>query len=249
MKSNITARPIAHRGLHDHANGIIENSRSAFEAAIERGFGIECDLQITTDGDPIVFHDATLERLTGAQGRVIETSTEDMRALPLLGSAAEDKPMLFTELLELVDGRVPLVVEIKQQNYPSETRYLATRALKDVLSYKGALAFQSFDPTALNTIYKAGGRGDLGIITYDYRSEADHLRGLQKFLLRHTLHRAISHFTFIACEKTALMNPIVRFRRARGIKVLTWTVRSKEEARVALQHADQIIFEGFDPEA
>ena len=247
--ADIFARPIAHRGLHDRAAGIIENSRSAFAAAIDRGFGIECDLQVSSDGDPVVFHDATLERLTGREGRVIDTKTEDLCATPLLESTAGDTPLRFPDLLDGVAGQVPLIVEIKQQNYPDETRHLTQQALKAVAGYEGPLVFKSFDPLALNVLHKAGYRGGKGIITFDYQNHADHLGGAQKFILRNTLHRAISHFTFISCEHTALSNPVVRLRRAMGMKVMSWTVRSAAQAQEALKHADQIVFEGFDPEA
>jgi glycerophosphoryl diester phosphodiesterase len=144
---------------------------------------------------------------------------------------------------------VGLVVEIKQQEYPEQTRLLAEKVFSDIAEYAGPLAFKSFDPLALSVLRQKGYRGPLGIITYDYKSHADHLQGAQKFVLRNTLHRAISHFTFISCERTALTAPMIRLRRAFGIKVMSWTVRSKAEAEAALQHADQIVFEGFDPEA
>lgn len=241
-------RPIAHRGFHDASNGIIENSRSAFQAAIDRNFGIECDLQVTNDKEAVVFHDLRTERLLGKEGRVIDSEVAEIRAMPLLGSAAGDCPQTFAELLEQVAGRVPLVVEIKQQAYPVETKVLTERAIEIARQYNGLIAFKSFDPLALHTLHKSGFQGPLGIVTYDYKDN-DHLSGVQKFLLRNTLHRGVSRFTFVSCESSALTRPMIRFRRARGMKVMSWTVRSPEQAAQALQHADQIVFEGFDPEA
>lgn len=248
MAHPIFERPIAHRGLHDSGKGIVENSRAAFEAAITRGFGIECDLQLTEDGEAVVFHDADLKRLTGKEGRVNATSAEALCSMPLLGSADGNTPIRFPELLEGINGQVPLIVEIKQQEYPDQTRNLAIRALTDAANYTGPIAFKSFDPVALHTLYGSGYRGPLGIITYDYSVEADHLNGVQKFLLRNVLHRKISRFNFISCERTALTRGMIRFNRLFGMKVMSWTVRSAEEARMALKHADQIVFEGFDPE-
>ncbi|WP_421950232.1 glycerophosphodiester phosphodiesterase family protein [Pelagibacterium sp.] len=242
-------RPIAHRGLHDKTNGIIENSRSAFEAAINRGFAIECDVQLTQDGEAVVFHDKELNRLTGREGLVSEITAEALCALPLTGSANGDTPIRFADFLTGIAGQVGLVVEIKQQEHPAQTRMLAEKVLSDIAGYGGPIAFKSFDPLALSVLHQKRYRGPLGIITYDYSSHADHLNGTQKFVLRNTLHRAVSHFTFVSCERTALTTPMIRLRRALGIKVMSWTVRSKAEADAALQHADQIVFEGFDPEA
>lgn len=242
-------RPIAHRGFHDKSIGIIENSRSAFEAAINRGFAIECDVQLTEDGEAVVFHDKDLQRLLGQEGLVSQTTAQALCALPLAGSANGDTPIRFADFLLGIAGQVGLVVEIKQQEYPAQTRMLAQKVLSDIAGYQGPLALKSFDPLALSVLHRQGYRGSLGIITYDYKSHADYLQGTQKFVLRNTLHRAVSHFTFISCEQTALAAPMIRLRRAFGIKVMSWTVRSKAEAQAALQHADQIVFEGFDPEA
>lgn len=249
MKGFPLDKPIAHRGFHDAAKGVIENSRSAFEAAINRGFAIECDLQLTADGDAVVFHDKDLERLTGQPGTVAQTPTATLCETPLLHSASGDAPLRFSELLEGVSGTVPLLVEIKQQEYPYETRALTLKALAESESYTGPLAFKSFDPLVLNTLYTANFMGPLGIITFDYQTHADHLSGVQKFLLRNTLHRPASHFTFISCEQSVLTRPMIRLRRAMGMKVMSWTVRSPQEAAAVREHADQIVFEGFDPEA
>lgn len=249
MTTSVFDRPIAHRGLHNAAGGVIENSRSAFEAAISRGFGIECDLQLTADGEAVVFHDGELARLTGQDGLVRETTAEVLCAIPLSGSANGDTPLRFSQLLAGVAGQVPLVVEIKQQDLPDQTRALSLKALAAIADYSGPLAFKSFDPLALDTLHRAGFRGPLGIITFDYRSHAEHLSSAQKFVLRTTLHRPVSRFTFISCERTHLSHPMIRLRRALGMKVMSWTIRSPEESAEALRGAAQIVFEGFDPEA
>lgn len=241
--------PIAHRGFHNAASGVIENSRSAFEAAISRGFAIECDLQLTSDGEAVVFHDADLARLTERHGLVLETSADALCAMPLSGSSSGDTPMRFSDLLIGVAGQVPLVIELKQQQSPELTRQLSLKALADTAGYVGALAFKSFDPVALHALHKAGFKGPLGIITFDYKSASEHLSGLQKFLLRTTLHRAVSHFTFISCERKHLSHPMIRLRRSLGVKVMSWTICSALEAQEARRQADQIVFEGFDPDA
>ena len=102
MGKGIFDIPIAHRGLHDRAAGVIENSRSAFQRAIDKGFSIECDLQLTRDGVPVVFHDDRLERLTGLKGYVRDISSDELLTTPLLGSAAGDCPQTFGQLLEQV---------------------------------------------------------------------------------------------------------------------------------------------------
>lgn len=244
-------RPFAHRGLHDAAKGVIENSRSAFTAAINRGVAIECDLQMTADGAAVVFHDSELKRLTGQDGLVSETQEDALCAMPLLGGTSGDTPLRFSELLAGVDGSVPLMVEIKQQDLPRQTSDLTLRALADIEGYGGPIAFKSFDPLALNTLYKAGFRGPRGIVVCDFRTSNDfgHLSGVQRFLLSNAFHKAVSHYTFISCEHTALSRPTMALRRFFGLKMVAWTIRSKQEAEAARRHASQIVFEGFDPEA
>ena len=245
------ARPIAHRGLHDKAKGVIENSASAFAAAITRGFGIECDLQLTADGKAVVFHDQDLERLTGQKGRVRDMTAAQMQALTLSGSANADHPQSLGDFLTQVAGRVLLVVEIKQQARGADTYALARHVVETIAGYDGALVLKSFDPRMLVAVRRAGYRGPLGIITYAY-DRPDWDGGLptrQRFVLRHLLHFPWSRFTFISCERTGLRLPAIRLFRALGMKVMSWTVKSAEQAREVYRDADQIVFEGFDPDA
>jgi glycerophosphoryl diester phosphodiesterase len=243
--------PIAHRGLHDRAAGVIENSRSAFAAAITAGYAIECDIQLTRDGVPVVFHDDDMERLTGVKGDIRDAFSDDVLKTPLLGSKAQDCPQTFGAVLEQVDGRVLLQVELKAQR-PDKTRQLAAVAAANVANYKGPLVFESFDPHLLSALRGAGFRGELGIITERYVGNGPDyagMTGIQRFALRHVLHWPSTRFDFLSVDKDALGLPAVRLFRALGKPVTSWTIRSETEARLALGGADQIVFEGFLPQS
>jgi len=244
-------RPIAHRGLHDRAAGVIENSRTAFERAVERGLTIECDVQLSSDEVPIVIHDDALERLTGVAGLVREKSAAELTALPLLDSATGDRPQLFTEFLEQVGGRTLLQIELKTQQGTSATRTLARKAAEALANYQGPVTVESFDPALIALIRQSGFKGPIGIITYGYDNpEWDKdLTSARKVMLRHLLHWPWSRFSFISCHFEALSLPAVRFFRSLGLPVTAWTVRSSAEAQRAAAGADQIVFEGFDPES
>lgn len=251
MNTSPFARPVAHRGYHDRQAGIIENSRSAFEAAIAHDFGIECDLQLTRDDQIVVFHDPDLKRLVGKDGQIDGIDAADICATPLLDSASGDCPQLFSDFLKQVAGRTPLVVELKRQASAEAGKRLARAAVESAKDYQGPLVFKSFDPTILSALRKAGYGGELGIITYEYRRpEWDgSLGATQRFVLRHLLHWPTSRFTFISCERTSLTLPMVRLCRALGMKVMSWTIKDKADVPQALRHADQIVFEGFDPDS
>jgi len=249
MGRGIFDRPIAHRGLHDRAQGIIENSRSAFERAIEHGFAIECDVQLTRDGVPVVFHDDRLDRLTGLSGFVRDISSDQLLKTPLLDSATGDCPQTFGQLLEQVAGRTLLQVELKHQE-PEKTRPLAATAVANVSRYAGPLCFESFDPYLLIEARRAGYQGQLGIITENYTAtgeDYDWLKPFDRVALRHLLHFPMSRFDFLSVDKEALTLPAVRLFRALGKPVTSWTIRSTEQANAALAHADQIVFEGYLP--
>ncbi len=245
-------RPIAHRGLHDRAAGVIENSRTAFSQAIERSYAIECDLQLSRDGVPMVFHDDSLERLTGRTGRVAERDSAELAATLLTGSSAGDCPQRFTELLDQVDGRVLLQVELKRQPSAAFTDTLAREATIAAGGYAGQLVFESFDPALLSRLRHHGFRGRLGIITYGYdRPQWDGtLTATHRFILRHLLHFPKSRFDFLSVEQSYLGLPAVRLFRALGMPVASWTIHSHAEAQAArAKGADQIVFEGFDASA
>lgn len=242
-------QPIAHRGLHDFSRGIVENTASAFEAAIAAGYAIECDVQLSADGVPYIFHDDDLPRLVGREGRSDEIGIDEITSLPLLGSATRDTPQRFTEFLAQVAGRTLLQIELKRQATAAQTETLARAVTTALARYQGPQVIESFDPHLLLAVRKAGYRGKLGIITYSWNIsdwDADIPAG-QKFALRHLLHWPLTRFSFISCHDVALDLPAVRFFRALGIPVTAWTVKSAAQAKAVMRKADQLVFEGFDP--
>ena len=243
-------RPIAHRGLHDRENGVIENSRDAFEAAVARRFAIECDLQLSSDGVPIVFHDDTLERLTDRTGPVGALTADDLSSTPLLGSAGGNMPQRLGDLLSQIAGRTLLQIELKRQPTRAMGDVLARRTVEALAAYRGPVTLESFDPYLVARVRRYGFAGAIGIITYRYdQPEWDgDLTAGQRFVLRNLLHWPWTRFDFISCYSRSLDLPAVRLFRALGVPVTAWTVRSEEDRRLAAKGADQIVFEGFDPD-
>ncbi len=242
-------RPIAHRGLHDRGRGIIENSASAFAAAIEKGYAIECDVQLSRDGIPMIFHDDELDRLTGVEGPVGARTMAELSGYTLLGSSAGDTPQRFSEFLAQVGGRALLQVELKQQSSQSATEVLAQTVMDALRGYRGPVTIESFDPGLLIEIRRRGATMPLGIVTYDYREPGwdQHLSARRKFVLRHLLHYPFSRFDFISCRDNSLDLPAIRFFRRMGIPVTAWTIRTPAAAMAVIGRADQIVFEGFEP--
>lgn len=248
--SALFPQPIAHRGLHDRERGIIENSPSAFEAAIEHGYAIECDVQLSSDAVPFIFHDDDFDRLTEASGRSDARPIAEVQALTLKGSAGGEVPQRFTQFLAQIAGRTMLQIELKQQANGDKTEKLAAAVAEALAGYEGPYSIESFDPTLLSAIRRHGVRGPLGIIVYGYdEPEWDqHIPGWKKFVLRHLLHWPWTRFSFISCRNISIYLPMVRFLRARGMPVTAWTITSPQAARAASRGADQIVFEGFLPE-
>ena len=242
-------RPIAHRGLHDRSKGVIENSRSAFAAAIESGYAIECDVQLSSDGVPFIFHDDDFDRLTEATGPSDARPIAEVTKLTLKGSSTGDVPPLFTEFLAQIGGRTQLQIELKQQKDEAGTKRLASTVAAALKGYAGPYTIESFDPHLLVAVRREGITAPLGIITYGYDEPNwdKKVTGWQKFVLRHLLHWPMTRFNFISCRNVSLYLPAVRFFRARGMEVTAWTITSEQAAVASKRGADQIVFEGFLP--
>ncbi|HZY67411.1 MAG TPA: glycerophosphodiester phosphodiesterase family protein, partial [Devosia sp.] len=160
--SRLFERPIAHRGLHDRAAGVIENSPAAFEAAISGGYAIECDVQLSSDGVPFIFHDDDFERLTAATSRSDGLPIAEVQKLVLTGSSTGETPQRLTEFLAQIAGRTQLQIELKQQADEARTTKLAVEVASALKGYPGPYTVESFDPRLLAALRRAGVRAPLG---------------------------------------------------------------------------------------
>lgn len=243
----LVAKPIAHRGLHDLAAGVIENSPSAATAAIAGGFSIECDVQLTADGEAVVFHDFVLDRLTGETGAVVARKAADLTAIALKGS--DDRILTLSAFLDLIGGRVPVVIEIKSR-FDGDLA-LTRRTVEVLAGYKShPIVIKSFDPaivTALRELAPQIPRGIVAMNAYDY-GDYDKLSADRKHALANLLHFTESRPDFISWKVTDLESAAPYLcRNALGLPLMSWTVRTPEERQRAAAMADQMVFEGFRP--
>jgi glycerophosphoryl diester phosphodiesterase len=239
-------RPIAHRGLHDEAKGIVENSASSVRAAMGAGFGVEVDLQCAAGHMPVVFHDATLDRLTPETGPVAARDAEALSRIPLRNSA--DCILSLPALLALVNGHVPLLLEVKS-TWARDGKFEANIA-NMLASYPGPVAVMSFDPYSLAALREVAPALPRGLVAerFDDRRYWPQLTVWQRLAMRNLLTSAIAWPHFIAYDISALpaLAPLIA-RTLFGLPLLTWTVRTKDERERALRYADAMIFEGIVP--
>ena len=239
-------RPIAHRGLHDEAKGIVENSASAVRAAMGAGFAVEVDLQCAAGHMPVVFHDTTLDRLTSESGPVAARNADVLSSIPLRNSP--DRILLLPALLALVNGHVPLVIEVKS-TWARDGKFEANIASM-LASYKGPVAVMSFDPYSLAAFREVAPDLPRGLIAerFDDQHYWSHLTTWQRLAMRNLLASAIARPHFIAYDIRALpaLAPLVA-RTLFGLPLIAWTVRTKDERERALRYADAMIFEGIVP--
>jgi glycerophosphoryl diester phosphodiesterase len=222
--------PFAHRGLH--GGGRVENSRAAFEAAIAAGHGIELDVQASRDGEAIVFHDYELERLTGRAGAVADLSSRELAALSLTG--ADSIPTLRA-ILDLVDGRVPLLIEVKSPN--RRIARLCRAVDRALASYGGTVGVMSFNPEVGRWFRRNAPQVARGLVVTESGR-----KGTRGRVERHlALWRASPDF--LAYDIRDLPSPFASAQRRRGLPVFTWTVRTDAERAIAATEADQIIYE------
>jgi glycerophosphoryl diester phosphodiesterase len=242
----LTAHPIAHRGLHDAAAGVIENTASAFSAAIVGGYGIETDLQISADGEAMVHHDDALGRLTEGSGRLVDMSTAQIKAIRF--KASGDHILTLGELCGLVGGRATLVIELKSR-FNGDLR-LVDRTAEVLASYAGPAAVMSFDPALIEAARVIAPRLTRGIVAERHYSHPDwdRLPPSEKRRMAWLLHFRRTRPQFIAYSVRDLpaAAPLIA-RMVFGLPLLTWTARSPEDRQCATRWADQMIFEGIRP--
>lgn len=230
----IKKRPIAHRGLHDLNKNRWENTLSAFDAAAKAGFAIECDVHLTRDGGVVVFHDDDLKRLAGREGRISDLTLTEATALAI-GETADHAPAL-RQMLDLVDGRVPLVIELK--GIEGRDDGLVAAVAKELASYQGEAAIMSFDHHLIRR-FSTDAPGIPGGLTAEGTRTEDFERHFS--MLAHDI-------SFVSYNVHHLPNPFVAFVRERlKMPVISWTVRDSEMQKHSDLNVDQITFEGFDP--
>ena len=231
----------AHRGLHNSERA--ENSMSAFRAATEAGYGIELDVRLSKDGQLVVFHDDTLDRLCGISGRVIDFTADELASFKLSGTA--DGIPRFADVLNLVDGRVPLLVEIKEDPGVSAVSETVCGMLAE---YRGDFIIESFNPLSLQTVWKRLPAVSRGILSHRYYEYEQYRKPLY-FLLQSLLLNFLCRPAFIAYDhRHARAFGLWFVRSFFAVPTLAWTVRSAEEEKTARENGfDGIIFENYLP--
>ncbi|MBW9061845.1 glycerophosphodiester phosphodiesterase [Rhizobium herbae] len=229
----LTAQPIAHRGYHDMNHAIWENTLSAFSRAVEHGFAIECDLQYSADSVPVIFHDDDMQRLCGIKGDIREKTAGEL-ALVAIGGTADKVPTLG-QLLRLVKGRVPLILELKGRKGDDEG--FADAVLETLEGYQGHVALMSFDHWLLKDLKALDPPYPLGLTAGGNQPESF-------FIHEEAMQLGLDFISYFYGD---LPNSFITKERALGRPVLTWTVRDQAGADHTFNHADQMTFEGFDP--
>ncbi len=230
----LTARPIAHRGLHDMNKTRWENTLAAFEAAAAGGYAIECDVRLTKDGVPVVFHDHDLNRLTARDGMASELTAEEICALSIGGT--QDRVPTLAQMLDLVAGRVPLIIELKGcQGFDDG---LVAAVATQLSEYEGKAAMMSFDHWLIRQFASKAPGVPAGLTACGSKVEEIEAHFS---MLAHDID-------FVSYGVFDLPNPFVTFVREKlAMPVITWTVRQPDEVERTFAQADQMTFEGFEP--
>ncbi len=246
LPPGLLQHPIAHRALHDRAAGRIENSPAAIKAAIDRGYAIEIDLQLSSDGVPMVFHDEDLDRLTDQTGPVAARSAADLQKIRLKDST--DHIPTLAEVLTLIAGRAPLLIELKDQTLimgRTDGR-LESATAAALQGYKGEVALMSFNPSCIHHLARLAPEIPRGLTTAAYDAESWH--PMPPEICAH--FRAIPDYdptlsSFISHEAADLASPRVAELKSQGAAILCWTIRSPAEEAKARKVAQNVTFEGY----
>jgi glycerophosphoryl diester phosphodiesterase len=242
----LTARPIAHRGLHDPAQGLIENTAAAVHAAIAAGYGIEVDVQLSGDGEAMVYHDAALGRLTEGEARLDRLSAAELKRMPF--RASSERMMTLGDLCDLVGGRTTILIEVKSR-FDGNVK-LAKRVAEVLAAYAGPAAPMSFDPRQIMALRHNARSLACGIVAAKYRPHPywDLMPAWMRHGMGYLLTAVVAQPQFVAyaaADLPALAPQLAR--RLLRLPLLAWTIHNDAERQHALRWADQIIFEGFSP--
>jgi len=230
----------AHRGLH--GGDIAENTCAAFAAACVRGYGIELDVQLSADGEVVVFHDDTLKRMTGDERKVCQVSLEELKTLSLQGKGSIPT---FEEVLRLVNGRVPLLVELKNGKRNTEMCRKVAAMLRE---YKGAFVVESFNPLIIDWMRRNAPEFVRGQLVGPCRSYKGTVGTMTGFVLAGLMMNCRAKPDFIAYDAGAKAYIIPRIQRlVFRTPMAAWTVRDSETCDACLKRGEMVIFEGFLP--
>jgi glycerophosphoryl diester phosphodiesterase len=243
----LTARPIAHRGLHDKARGIVENMPGAVQAAVAANFSIEVDIQLTADGEAMVHHDDELGRLTEGSGALLTKTAAELKQVTFKNTS--EKMMSLADLCTLVAGRVPLVIEVK--THFDGDRRLVTRMAEVLSTYDGPAAGMSFDPDQVMALRDLLPSRPRGIVAQRRYTEAEWPKATaaQRHEMTHLRHlpRTRPHFVSYRVNDLPAIAPWIA-KNLFGCNLLSWTVRTPEQRARSEKYAEQMTFEGFRPD-
>lgn len=231
----------AHRGLHDNISDAPENSLAAFQKAVDAGYGIELDVQMTVDGKVVVVHDFNLKRISGVDKEIDQCTYEELQDYPIYGS--DQRVPLFEDVLKAVDGKVPLIVELKYK----ESSKICEKAQEILNSYTGIYCIESFHPQVLVWYRKNYPHICRGQLSMNFERD-DNTKGAQYFALRHLLTNFLTKPDFIAYDCRA-MHAVSKniCRNLFGCPSVAWTVKCQAQLDACSRSFDYFIFEGFAP--
>lgn len=237
--------PIAHRGLHDRAAGVIENSRAAIAAAVAAGYAVELDVQRSADGEAMVFHDEALKRLTGRPGRTIEHTAAELGGFDLTGGGGTIPTL--AEILALVDGRAPLLIEVKdpEEALAEPDGVLERRVAALVADYAGPVALMSFNPHSVALLARHAPDRPRGLTSCDFVDPDWPLPDYRRAELGALVDFDRTGSSFVSHNHKELDNPAIGQLRARGVPILCWTIRSPAEEAAARKVAHNVTFESY----
>ena len=240
---HLTGWDYAHRGLYDNEHGIPENSMAAFRRAVDKGYGIELDVHLTADNQLVVFHDDTLTRMCGMNKKISSFLYSDLMQLRLLGT--EEGIPLIKDVLELIDGKVPLIIELKVDG--SNQNLLCPLVWQLLSRYKGDYCIESFHPFVLQWFKRHEPQVVRGQLSCNFFKENPHC-DIVLFLMSNLMTNFFTHPDFIAYKYLDLDNPAVIYnRKLFHIMTVVWTIPGKPTYDRFKNKVDVMIFEGFEP--
>ena len=240
---HLTGWDYAHRGLYDNEHGIPENSMAAFRRAVDKGYGIELDVHLTADNQLVVFHDDTLTRMCGMNKKISSFLYSDLMQLRLIGT--EEGIPLFKDVLELIDGKVPLIIELKVDG--SNQNLLCPLVWQLLSRYKGDYCIESFHPFVLQWFKRHEPQVVRGQLSCNFFKENPHC-DIVLFLMSNLMTNFFTHPDFIAYKYLDLDNPAVIYnRKLFHIMTVVWTIPGKPTYDRFKNKVDVMIFEGFEP--